>query len=707
MIKIKRTTQKIFGGNAPADDIAIMGSFKSGTPVYTDDVEKLQNTVYEEGYGSAIISNVAPFMEEQNSVPYVLSKQLAYLFQEGIPEFDKDTEYYIGSICKYGGVLFTSVSDNNKGHQPDSDDGTNWTTLSAGGGGGLEVCDIGMSLFVDETKGLRRRLNGQIVNINANNQYFLTRLKQITTLYPTLRCTEEQWQAAKTLSVYGQVGRFVFNYASDGVTVESVRLPAVVNVQGLMDLANTGLTVSAGFPTLYTNSTGAHTHDRGSMNITGTVSGGELIRTDNEATMTGAFHGTLGPNKRPIGENGASYVINFDASRSWTGVTSTNGEHSHSIAGTSNTVQPEAIQYPYFIQIATGQETEADIVNTIELNNPNSLFDCKFADHKLDNLSWLRSSESGQYNDGSVYSDAYNELISEYNNAESVEETDNGITYKRTPKGYKIALDDQKTAIDNLYSSSGVAWFYVINQTTQQFVLPRTKFGFNGIRNKVGDYISESLPNITANFQMPIAVSGASASGAISIAKVSVGTSVPAGYQTNAQGAYYESGVGLVQYNLDASRSSSAFQNNKGVQQRGTEMYLYFYVGETIQNSKLIDAGRIAEELVDLKATKADKTQVWTLSHVGKTKTALAWGASGSKYAAPANGRFAVEYSSTNANEYIRFYHQKNDINRTSVGNPSGALSVDISVDKGDEVTLYHNVSGYPLLFHFVPANGG
>ena len=49
---------------------------------------------------------------------------------------------------------------------------------------GLEVCDIGMALYVDETKGLRRYLNGQIVDINTNTQAFLNRLKEITTLHP-------------------------------------------------------------------------------------------------------------------------------------------------------------------------------------------------------------------------------------------------------------------------------------------------------------------------------------------------------------------------------------------------------------------------------------------------------------------------------------------------------------------------------------------
>ena len=110
----------------------------------------------------------------------------------------------------------------------------------------IELCDIGMALYVDETKGLRRYLNGQIVDINTNTQAFLNRLQEITTLHPSLLCTEEEWQTAKTMSAFGQVGKFVFNYS--GSEIVSVRLPRVVNVQGLFDLQNLGMTVEAGLP---------------------------------------------------------------------------------------------------------------------------------------------------------------------------------------------------------------------------------------------------------------------------------------------------------------------------------------------------------------------------------------------------------------------------------------------------------------------------
>ena len=66
--------------------------------------------------------------------------------------------------------------------------------LELSGGSGLEVCDIGMALYVDETKGLRRYLNGQIVDINTNTQAFLDRLKEIQTTNPEYFTDEATWQ---------------------------------------------------------------------------------------------------------------------------------------------------------------------------------------------------------------------------------------------------------------------------------------------------------------------------------------------------------------------------------------------------------------------------------------------------------------------------------------------------------------------------------
>ena len=52
--------------------------------------------------------------------------------------------------------------------------------------------------------------------------------------------------------------------------------------------------------------------------------------------------------------------------------------------------------------------------SSTELNNPYSLFDSKYSDHALNNLSWLKS--EGQWNAKATYPTVYDELLKEYNN---------------------------------------------------------------------------------------------------------------------------------------------------------------------------------------------------------------------------------------------------------------------------------------------------
>lgn len=618
MTKIERKTQKIFAGNADTDELAVFGSMISGTPVYNDDIEALQSEAYTEGWKAAVAANEAPFMEEMNAVQYGFSKQLAYLFQQGIPEWDAGTTYYLNSFCQVGGVIYKSKLDENINHSPGDDtEEIYWTPFKAGdsGSGGLEVCDIGMSLYIDETKGLRRWLNGQIVVINQNTQGFLTRLKKIVALYPSLLTTEENWQAAKTLSAFGQVGKFVFNYAQDEETVESVRLPAVVNVQGLLDLQNLGMTVKAGLP-----------------NIEGMVYYGHGYL----ANATGAFYRGV-PRELPRTTDGKvekDYELLFDASRS------------NPIFGATDTVQEEAIQYPYYIQIATGQETEVNITNEIELNNPFFFGMSQYFDVEPNNLSWLKS--DGMYKPKSVYPDYYNWILENVNkgvegfkgqegycfiatdsssyywwvSTESpvvgasvyrydvgvnsmffdgtVETlTSNGFTFTSIFEGssYTVTRDSSKdTSI--LHPT---AWItdndFEINTSDETFKLPL----LDGSECLVSDrYIDLTLQASGTKYT-------AVANGFVFFEKLNTsntqfvkGTNLSSGYADISYGTYSGSTPSILlkvkrgdifSIDYDAAGVTNSF---RFIYARGNGS-LYYYVGETVQNANLIDAGRIVE----------------------------------------------------------------------------------------------------------------
>ena len=89
--------------------------------------------------------------------------------------------------------------------------------------GGFEIGDIGHSLYIDETKGLRKRLNGDIIPLNnPNTQDFINFIQSLKSTSPSLFCTDEEYKQIADSNCLGQCGKFVLNkqdvpiYAWDG-----------------------------------------------------------------------------------------------------------------------------------------------------------------------------------------------------------------------------------------------------------------------------------------------------------------------------------------------------------------------------------------------------------------------------------------------------------------------------------------------------------
>lgn len=496
------------------------------------------------------------------------------------------------------------------------------------GSSGLEVCDIGMSLFVDETKGLRRRLNGQIVDINTNTQGFLTRLKQITTLYPSLLCTEEEWQAIKSASKLGQCGKFVFNYS--GAEIVSVRIPSVVNINGLADMANAGLIKDESLP-----------------NIAGTV--GNISFVNRVMNFTGCFyqnvyHGYTGAGTQYQGQTSGIVEVGTNASLS----SSTYQDNAH--------VQQEAIQYPYFIQIATGQETENNIVNDIELNNPYSLFDHKYSDHELNNLSWLKS--EAQWNAKTVYTDAYDKLFKVYNGTEIVE----GLSVKLSTETY--------TDYD-----------FVLNTSDETFRLPlKTKLASG--KSVIGNGMTLGLTDGTNN------------AGTYFIAN-DVGLTVRA----NLYGSSVGNTASGTSFTSSKSVGITTDPTKSGLELSDSGLYLYFYVGETVQNANLIDAGRINEQLSGLVEVGG------SLGMPSNKYVNLTLGASGDSYTAPANGwlhlrtiKSTAGFTSFESSSGLRT-ESRTTINGT-------ACTLYIPCKKGDTIGCFYDGVNTEIDFKFIYAVG-
>lgn len=195
-------------------------------------------------------------------------------------------------------------------------------------------------------------------------------------------------------------------------------------------------------------------------------------------------------------------------------------------------------------------------------------------EYLLDDPNWLRcdtfSWHSGDSNETNSYEKVYQHLVDDIDGKTLQTETVAGITiqFYLADDGHKICPASEEANVLALYTMSGIAWYYILDTVNQRFKLPRTKYGFTGLRDTVGKYVPESLPNITAFSQLAPGVS--------------VGAIQPGSTTTVFKYNGTATGQNL---SFDASQSSPAYQDNAPVQQRATQMYLYCYVGGFTQTS--------------------------------------------------------------------------------------------------------------------------
>lgn len=427
-------------------------------------------------------------------------------------------------------------------------------------GSGLELCDIGTALYIDETKGLRRRLNGSIMDITGNYQTFLTRLLEIKTTNPDYFTDEETWQSEATLNVDGCVYKFVLNYDDEGVNITSVRLPkypdyvevtagssaTTAPVSGFVKSLIGGGTVLLPNANLNPNWDGSY-----ALTSNGKYQHCDLFAQDGSGNVT----------VRGIG-NGSVYYVDAQADLSGVALSTTK------------------LKLYYFIQIATGQETKNNIVSDIELNNPYVLFKSEYFEAPPYNISWLKS--DSEYHPKATYPKAYEALVVEQNADIAVGTTvdlPSGTKYTKRGLSVKLSTDESATDYD-----------FRINTTNETFRLP-LKNGMEGIfaSGVKGNGIALGLTNGTTY----AGLADNSSYGAV-LSSSAYGTNVSATQRSDGV-------VGTFGITTDSSKSGMVVDTTIP-----SGWNLYYYVGETVQNSNLIDAGRIGEIL----PTKLDTSKV-------------------------------------------------------------------------------------------------
>lgn len=335
------------------------------------------------------------------------------------------------------------------------------------------------------------------------------------------------------------------------------------------------------------------------------------------------------------------------------------------------------------------------------------LFTPVWADHKLNDASYLLA-DTFSWQSGAVYTNGYNHLVADIAGVTATTETIAGttITYYQATDGHKIVLADQENNVSTIYTATGVAWYYILDTDNTRFKLPRTKFAFTGLRDTVGKYVAESLPNIKGEVQANRALQNDYAEGAFYLD----GT-IRSDRSTN------NTDQAIIKF--DASRSSSVYADDAPVQQRATQMYLYFYVGQFTQsateqtaglNSSLFN-GKVDLNLSNINPSNTAKSYFANIGMPSNTTyDTLTLGSSGDTYQAPADGYFLLyaEYGSGNNASYDMY------VNGTALGNRHYFAANTVysagrcltPVAKGQSITVNYNGVLANIDFKFIYAVG-
>lgn len=96
-----------------------------GTEVISDDLTAQQTPEYLRGMGIVGPSQF-PTLQDFNAVNYTATQSIAYLHQMGVPEWNGEQEYQIGSATNRNGALYFCKTEDHVSETPPESDATNW-----------------------------------------------------------------------------------------------------------------------------------------------------------------------------------------------------------------------------------------------------------------------------------------------------------------------------------------------------------------------------------------------------------------------------------------------------------------------------------------------------------------------------------------------------------------------------------------------------
>lgn len=172
MAQLSRVKQKIFGIDGPTNEFGQIGSDAAGAPINTKDLTVMQDLAqYTDGlFAMAPNADEPPSAEDINSLYNLMTSQLAYIMQAGIPEWETNTDYYIGSFVQVSGVIYVSID----GVDPTPNQGNNPTSSPA---------YWKLAFPITEVVNSQETFNAALVRVAANQYKFRDDIISIRFLY--------------------------------------------------------------------------------------------------------------------------------------------------------------------------------------------------------------------------------------------------------------------------------------------------------------------------------------------------------------------------------------------------------------------------------------------------------------------------------------------------------------------------------------------
>lgn len=252
---------------------------------------------------------------------------------------------------------------------------------------------------------------------------------------------------------------------------------------------------------------------------------------------------------------------------------------------------------------------DGDLAFTPDNSLKGNIFDFKWADHLLNDISWLRA-DTFSWQSGDVYVAAYNHLVADFEGTTAETETigDIEITFYRAEDKHKICLPDQEDKVLELYNATGVAWYYILDTANKQFKLPRSKHNkYADTLGVVGNGKTLGLTDGVSTFGIAGSNNTLNSAGAY-IARSGNDTLLNVGEQIAGWTGATANGK-TIGVTTDSTKSGIIAQQEQDTDQY---KYLYFYVGNFERDAVEQTAGINTETFNN----KADRNLMNTTDNV-------------------------------------------------------------------------------------------